>query len=454
MTNNLKCLEKPKHSSNTTFSENPKPPNNNNKKTKRISQQKINHNFSLNENNYNNKKNINDKEPKILKKICARTKTGKYSDGKEKANNQDSFLIKSKILGNENFSLVGVFDGHGNQGHFISSLLKLFFSEYFTKTDLYRADNNKALLNAINNSMKSCFSDLNNVSNFANNAGFYSHANSFTSGANSTRSSSVKKTSSSNSINNYSYNNNNNNYNQSFNNNVYINNINNNNYNNNNYFKDSKEKSILHNIFYEKLTEENHALIKNSFQLAEASFAQSKYDMNFSGSTCICVFIIEDRIICGNCGDSRAILVASDKNITNANKIIFPLSVDHKPDLKNEANRIIKSNGRIEKRSENGIRTGPLRVWLKNENYPGLAMTRSIGDLVASKIGVTSEPEIIEFVIGSECKFVVVASDGVWEILSNEEVAAIVSPYYKNLDVESAAEKLVDEAAKKWRRVN
>jgi hypothetical protein len=37
---------------------------------------------------------------------------------------------------------------------------------------------------------------------------------------------------------------------------------------------------------------------------------------------------------------------------------------------------------------------GPKRVWLKNKQVPGLAMTRSIGDLVAGSVGVTAEPEI------------------------------------------------------------
>ncbi len=41
---------------------------------------------------------------------------------------------------------------------------------------------------------------------------------------------------------------------------------------------------------------------------------------------------------------------------------------------------------------DNGIKSGPYRVWLKTQNYPGLAMSRSIGDLVAGSIGVTCEP--------------------------------------------------------------
>jgi len=37
-----------------------------------------------------------------------------------------------------------------------------------------------------------------------------------------------------------------------------------------------------------------------------------------------------------------------------------------------------------------------LRVWLKSENVPGLAMTRSMGDAVAASVGVSWKPEIIE----------------------------------------------------------
>ena len=37
---------------------------------------------------------------------------------------------------------------------------------------------------------------------------------------------------------------------------------------------------------------------------------------------------------------------------------------------------------------------GPLRVWLKYDDVPGLAMTRSMGDSVAAKAGVIAEPEI------------------------------------------------------------
>jgi hypothetical protein len=61
-----------------------------------------------------------------------------------------------------------------------------------------------------------------------------------------------------------------------------------------------------------------------------------------------------------------------------------------------ERNRIINSGGRVDKYVNNGIKAGPYRVWVKGENYPGLAMSRSIGDLIATTVGVTSEPGNID----------------------------------------------------------
>ena len=65
---------------------------------------------------------------------------------------------------------------------------------------------------------------------------------------------------------------------------------------------------------------------------------------------------------------------------------------------------------------------GPLRVWLKNENLPGLAMTRSVGDSIAASVGVTWEPEFLEYELDSKDKIVVIATDGVWEFLESVDV--------------------------------
>jgi hypothetical protein len=81
------------------------------------------------------------------------------------------------------------------------------------------------------------------------------------------------------------------------------------------------------------------------------------------------------------------------------------LSRDHKPSENDEAERIIRNRGRIEPFrgimifyiDENNEFIGPARVWIKDEDIPGLAMSRSFGDKVASLVGVISKPGKIYF---------------------------------------------------------
>lgn len=79
-------------------------------------------------------------------------------------------------------------------------------------------------------------------------------------------------------------------------------------------------------------------------------------------------------------------------------------------------------------------------------------MSRSFGDKVAHSVGVSAEAEILQFTLGLNDKFVVIASDGVWEFLSNEDVANIVLPFYEQNSPEAAANALVKAAFKKWKQ--
>lgn len=53
---------------------------------------------------------------------------------------------------------------------------------------------------------------------------------------------------------------------------------------------------------------------------------------------------------------------------------------------------------------------------------PGLAMARSLGDKAGREVGVISDPDIYEVLIKEEDRFIVIASDGVWEFLTNADV--------------------------------
>jgi serine/threonine protein phosphatase PrpC len=131
----------------------------------------------------------------------------------------------------------------------------------------------------------------------------------------------------------------------------------------------------------------------------------------------------------------------------------YYLSRDHKPTESDEAKRIESHNGRIDAfKDTNGEKIGPLRVWLKEEDIPGLAMTRSFGDSTGAEAGVICVPEIKEFALKENDKFVIVGSDGIWEFISNDEAAAIVYPFYLKNSAEGAADALVKEAQYRWKQ--
>lgn len=158
------------------------------------------------------------------------------------------------------------------------------------------------------------------------------------------------------------------------------------------------------------------------------------------------VMQIGEKILCANVGDSRAILV---KEYLGIYKII-PLSIEQKPDDPEESKRIIENGGEICQFEEDGETFGPYRVWKKGKPYPGITLSRSIGDLVATTLGVVPVPNFFEETIDCDTKFIVIASDGLWEFLSNKNVAEIVMFYYKKNDPNGACKALIKESTEYW----
>ena len=95
------------------------------------------------------------------------------------------------------------------------------------------------------------------------------------------------------------------------------------------------------------------------------------------------------------------------------------LSIDQKPNDPEEKKRIESQNGEVDQYEEDGEKSGPFRVWAKGQVYPGIAMSRSIGDFVASTLGVIPEPVFIEETIDKDTKFIIIGSDGIWEFLTS-----------------------------------
>merc|ERR1712196_80739 len=121
----------------------------------------------------------------------------------------------------------------------------------------------------------------------------------------------------------------------------------------------------------------------------EKKLKGSGIDYSNSGTCCIGIFMQKNHCSIPNLGDSRAVMC----RITQKDRLAIELSHDHKPTRADERNRIIKNGGKIERLNFNGEYVGPYRVWADLEG-PGVAMTRTLGDLQAKKIGLISEPEI------------------------------------------------------------
>ena len=194
---------------------------------------------------------------------------------------------------------------------------------------------------------------------------------------------------------------------------------------------------------FNRLKKNDYEILKRVFRHAERDLEKNgEIDANFSGTTCVMVFQVGERIICANVGDSRAIMVKGDK--------VIPLSFDQKPDDPEESKRIKENGGEISQYEEDGEKSGPFRVWQKGEVYPGIAMSRSIGDFIASKLGVIPEPKFLEEKIDKDTKFIVVASDGIWEFLDNNTVKNMVMPFYEKNDPNGACKELIKKSTEFW----
>ncbi|OVA05728.1 Protein phosphatase 2C (PP2C)-like domain [Macleaya cordata] len=126
--------------------------------------------------------------------------------------------------------------------------------------------------------------------------------------------------------------------------------------------------------------------------------------MKTIGSTAVVAILGKEKLVVANCGDSRAVLSRGGTAI--------PLSRDHKPDRPDELERVEAAGGRVIN-------------WNGSRVLGVLATSRSIGDYYL-KPYVISKPEVtvIERTINDE--FLILASDGLWDVMSNETACQVV----------------------------
>ena len=189
-------------------------------------------------------------------------------------------------------------------------------------------------------------------------------------------------------------------------------------------------------------------IASNTFVQTNLNMVNStSIDCTYSGTTCSSLIFSPEKIISLNVGDSRCVLGKCIEEKWTAKN----LTRDHKPTEEDEKKRILEKGGRIEPyKDEAGEPVGPERVWLKGEDLPGLAMSRSFGDDVAHMIGVTSKPEIMEYKFCEEDKFIMLASDGIFEFITSDEAVNMVKDFYLKDDIEGALNYLYKISSQRW----
>lgn len=202
-------------------------------------------------------------------------------------------------------------------------------------------------------------------------------------------------------------------------------------------------------------------------------------DDRLSGTTAISAYVHgrRNRMTICNVGDSRAVLGKTSEGndyIKGRTPLkAYPLSRDQTPYRKDERTRIRKTGARIlsldqleglepvnnkdddPNNNDPDIELGeeldeggdPPRVWSPNGDYPGTAFTRSLGDSMAEALGVYAEPEMITREIKPDDRMIIIASDGIFEFLTNQSVVDICAKFVDPLE---ACKAVVTESYNLW----
>eukprot|EP00927_Polykrikos_kofoidii_P012571 TRINITY_DN15427_c0_g1_i1.p1 TRINITY_DN15427_c0_g1~~TRINITY_DN15427_c0_g1_i1.p1 ORF type:complete len:389 (-),score=64.13 TRINITY_DN15427_c0_g1_i1:336-1502(-) len=198
------------------------------------------------------------------------------------------------------------------------------------------------------------------------------------------------------------------------------------------------------------------AAFRRAFAETQSCIEQNRSKLGAldSGSTCTMVYhdIKGEQLTVAHVGDSRAIIGRRSRSVSSAKFEVRDLTVDHKPELPKERERIENSDppGRV-------VFDGYFnhRIFAQDGMYPGLNMSRALGDVTAhKKAGLSAEPDIAIVNLREECGddnevVCLICSDGVWEFIESKEAVEIISAYTDE-QVQTAIEKLSSTSYNRW----
>ncbi|QCE16324.1 protein phosphatase [Vigna unguiculata] len=183
------------------------------------------------------------------------------------------------------------------------------------------------------------------------------------------------------------------------------------------------KKNLFSNLIsHPKFISDTKSAISDAYNHTDSEFLKSENNQNKdAGSTASTAILVGDRLLVANVGDSRAVICRGGNAIA--------VSRDHKPDQTDERQRIEEAGGFV--------------MWAGTWRVGGvLAVSRAFGDRLLKQY-VVADPEIQEEKVDKSLEFLILASDGLWDVVSNEEAVTMIKPIE---DAEESAKRLMQEA--------
>eukprot|EP00475_Leptophrys_vorax_P000448 TRINITY_DN10246_c0_g1_i2.p2 TRINITY_DN10246_c0_g1~~TRINITY_DN10246_c0_g1_i2.p2 ORF type:complete len:290 (+),score=23.01 TRINITY_DN10246_c0_g1_i2:317-1186(+) len=183
-----------------------------------------------------------------------------------------------------------------------------------------------------------------------------------------------------------------------------------------------KEHLFRNLIDHPAFISDTKAAITETFKATDDAYLETDNGQNRdAGSTASTAVLMGRRLLVANVGDSRTVVCRAGQ--------ATPLSKDHKPNRVDEKERIEQAGGSV--------------MWAGTWRVGGvLAVSRAFGDKLLKRY-VVAEPEIEEYEVGPEDQLLVLASDGLWDVVKDQDAIEMA---IKLLDAEEAAKFLTQEA--------
>eukprot|EP01026_Neomeris_dumetosa_P059073 TRINITY_DN5513_c0_g1_i10.p1 TRINITY_DN5513_c0_g1~~TRINITY_DN5513_c0_g1_i10.p1 ORF type:complete len:298 (+),score=34.00 TRINITY_DN5513_c0_g1_i10:113-1006(+) len=183
------------------------------------------------------------------------------------------------------------------------------------------------------------------------------------------------------------------------------------------------KEHIFDNIIQNKnFHQDPKSAIIEAYNLTDHQYLQqNQVEGREDGCTAVTVVVVQNVMYVANVGDSKCVLCRNGEGVI--------LTVDHKPNLHDERERIENAGGVV--------------IWAGTWRVGGvLAVSRAFGDKPLKKF-VVAEPHIRTETLGSKDEFLILASDGVWDVLAPSSAIQLIR-HIK--DPEQASKRLSEEA--------